>query len=310
MTLVECVGCEFFPVGPYLFKNLGLVTVGLSAFKELGLQGVHLVDELFTHGLAQCVALATREVGEQSRQQHHLLLVDGDSVGVLEVLLHHGYVVDDGRLAVLAGDEVGDVVHGARSIEGVHGYEVLEYRRLQLAQVLLHSRRLKLECSRGASLAIELIGLRVVDGYCVDVDIDASRELDVGDGLLDYRQGFQSEEVHLYQSGVLDHAAFILGYEQLGAVLVGRGAHRHPIGNVVTADDHAACVYAGVSYVAFKLLGVTQRFHHERIVAAQLGLEVVDIFVAVLECGLQLLSVDFGHVLGDELGQAVALGKR
>ena len=101
-----------------------------------------------------------------------------------------------------------------------------------------------------------------------------------------------------------------MGYEQFGAVLVGRGAHGHPIGNVVTADNHAARVYAGVSYIAFKLLCVTQCFHHERIVAAQLGLEVVDIFVAVLECGLQLLSVDFGHVLGDELGQAVALGKR
>ena len=126
VALVEGVRGEFFPVLPYLVEHFGLVAVFLAALHELALEVVHLVDELLTHGLAQRVALAAGKVCQQTRQQHHLLLVDGDAVGVLEVLVHLGDVVDDGALAVLALDKVGDVVHGARTIEGVHGDEVLE----------------------------------------------------------------------------------------------------------------------------------------------------------------------------------------
>src|SRR4030095_5448689 len=45
---------------------------------------------------------------------HDLLLVDHDPVGLLEVPLHRRVLVGDLRLAVLALDEVGDEVHGAR----------------------------------------------------------------------------------------------------------------------------------------------------------------------------------------------------
>ena len=41
---------------------------------------------------------------------------------------------------MLALDEVGYVVHRTRTVEGVHGNEVLECTRLQFAQVLLHTR--------------------------------------------------------------------------------------------------------------------------------------------------------------------------
>ena len=161
------------------------MAVFLAALHELALEVVHLVDELLTHGLAQRVALAAGKVCQQTRQQHHLLLVDGDAVGVLEVLVHLGDIVDDGALAVLALDKVGDVVHGARTVEGVHGYEVLEGGGLQLAQVFLHARRLELEGSDGTSLAVKLIRLGVVDGNFLQVDIDAAGAPNVRHGLLE-----------------------------------------------------------------------------------------------------------------------------
>ena len=68
MTLVECVRCEFFPVGPYFVEYFRVVSVFLTAFKEQGLQLVHFFDKLLTHCLAQRVALSACEVGEQTRK--------------------------------------------------------------------------------------------------------------------------------------------------------------------------------------------------------------------------------------------------
>ena len=55
---------------------------------------------------------------------------------------------------------------------------------MQLAKVFLHAVRLKLERTDGASLLIELERLGVVNGYGVQVDIDATRLLDDGTGFL------------------------------------------------------------------------------------------------------------------------------
>ena len=64
------------------------MSVLLSAVDELRLQLIQLLLEFLTHGLTQRVTLTTGEVGKQARQEHHLLLIYGDTVCVLEVLLH------------------------------------------------------------------------------------------------------------------------------------------------------------------------------------------------------------------------------
>ena len=68
-------------------------------------------------------------------------------------------------------------------------------------------------------------------------------------------------------------------------------------------------MHAGVAHVALELLGKLQRLAHQRVGAAQLLAEVGHVLEAVLEVCLVLLAllVD-GHVVGDELGQAVRLG--
>ena len=171
--------------------------VGLSARDKFGVHVVQFLDKLLTHRLTQGIALAAREVCNEAREQHHLLLINRDAVGVFKIFLHAREVVDNGFVAVLAGNELRDIGHWPRAIKGVHRNEVFEGRGLQLAQILLHARRLKLEGADGASVAEELISSGVVDRYAVDVEFDAETFPDVLEGFLDNGERFQSEEVHL-----------------------------------------------------------------------------------------------------------------
>ena len=133
------------------------MAVLLSAFDKLRLHCVNDSLLLLTHCLTQGIRFASGEVGKLAREEHHLLLIDGNAVGVLEVLLHARDVVLYLFLTVLTGNERRDVVHRTGTIEGVHGNEVLENRGLQLAQILLHTCRLKLERTDGAALLIEFV---------------------------------------------------------------------------------------------------------------------------------------------------------
>ena len=289
MALVEGVGGEFFPVGPYFFEDGRFVAVFLSAFKEEGFQLVHLLDHFLTHRLAERVALATGEVGEKTRQKHDLLLIDRDAVGVLEIFLHDGNIIDNRFATMLAGDEIGDVVHGARTVEGIHGYEVFECGRLEFAEIFLHSGRLELECAGGAALAIELIGLGVVDGDFLHVDVDSPREFYVLDGFLDDGECLQPEEVHFYQSGFFDDTAFILRHDDfflgIGTFIHG-GADGDPVGDVVAADYDSAGMDARVSDRTFELSGELEGLHNEFIAGIQLAFEFVKIIVTVVKGGL------------------------
>ncbi len=57
-------------------------------------------------------------------------------------------------LSVLTGNERGDIVHRTRTVESIHGDEVLEDGTLQLVQIR-GAGRLKLEGSDGLSPAEE-----------------------------------------------------------------------------------------------------------------------------------------------------------
>ena len=128
MRFVEGVFSKFFPFCPDFLKNFGVVAVGNAAVDKFRLHGIDDVFLLLTHCLTQGVTLAAGEIGELAAKKHHLLLIHGDSVGVLEVLLHARDVVGDGGFAVFTCDEVWDFIHRTRTIKGVHGYKVLELR--------------------------------------------------------------------------------------------------------------------------------------------------------------------------------------
>ena len=303
MTLVEGVRGKLLPVGPNLFEHLGVVAVLLSTADELGLHVVQLVAQLFSHGLTQGVALAAGKVGQQAREEHHLLLIDRDAIGILEVLLHDGDIVLNGLTAPLAVDEVGDVIHRSRAVEGVHGDEVLEGAGLQLAQVLLHTGRLELEGADGASLAVELVGGRVVNGDGIDINHLSGMEAHVLHRLLDDGEGLEAQEVHLDESGIFNHAAFVLGDEHLLArLLVIGGAHGYPVGDVVAADDGATGMHARAAHVALEHLGILHRVAHQGV-----GRGLGSLQLGHVGNGIGQVKLLVRYLVGHELAEAVAL---
>ena len=161
---------------------------------------------------------------------------------------------------MLTVDEVRDVVHRPWTIEGVHRDEVLEGRGLQLAQVFLHPSGFELEGSDGLPLGVELVGLGVVDGDLIDVDLDAAALLDVQQGFLDDREGLEPEEVHLDQPRRLDDRAFVLRHEHtLARSFVLGGAQGDDVTDIHLPDDDTAGMYARTADIPLEHLSVLQR---------------------------------------------------
>ena len=211
--------------------------------------------------------------------------------------------------AVLALDEFGNVFHWAGAVEGVHGYEVLEHRGLELAKVALHAGTFELEGADGGAARVEVVGIPVVERYVVDIEVYAAVFFDVRHRLADYGEGFQTQKVHFNQTGRLDDAAFVLGDKDFVAVFVGGGAHGHPVGDVVAAYYHAAGMDTGVPYRALEALGIVHDFGDGRLFHCRL--EVIEILNAVAQIEFEFLflvrvcGVD-GHVAGHQLCQGVA----
>jgi len=215
MRLVEGVGSKLLPVAPYLLQHLRVVAVLLSLLDKLRLHRIYDGLFLLTHRLTQGIRLASGEAGKLTGKKHHLLLIDRNAVGILQILLHTRDIVGNLLLAVLAGNKVRDVIHRSRTVEGVHGDEVLEHRRLQLTEILLHTRRLELEGSDGLTALIELIGQFVIDRDGIEVNDIARSLLDNLACLLHLGEGLQAQEVHLNQTGGLDDMAVVLRYRRL-----------------------------------------------------------------------------------------------
>ena len=192
MTLVEGIRSKLLPICPNLVERLGFVSIGFPAFHELLLQSVHLVDKFLTHRFTQSITLASREVSQEAREKHDLLLIDRNAIRIFQVALHHRDVVLDFFLPMLAADERRDVIHRPRPVEGIHGNQIFELRRLQFTEILLHPGGFKLECPRSLPFAIELVGRRVFQAYVVDVYRFARCLADILDRFLDDGQGLQT----------------------------------------------------------------------------------------------------------------------
>ena len=105
VRLVEGVLGELLPVFPYLVEDLLRMPVCDTSLHELVLQGVEDIDHLLSHCLAEFVRLALGESGKLLGEQHDLLLIDGNSVSVIEILLHVRKVVLDRLLTEFPGHE-------------------------------------------------------------------------------------------------------------------------------------------------------------------------------------------------------------
>ena len=88
VRFIERIRSERLPVGPYLLAYFGIVAAFRGTAYEVAL---HLVEHgalLLTHSLTQGVGLTFGETCQLLRQKHHLFLIDGDAVGVVQILLH------------------------------------------------------------------------------------------------------------------------------------------------------------------------------------------------------------------------------
>ena len=97
-----------------------------------------------------------------------------------------------------------DLVHRARAVQRDERDEVVELRRADLAQRLLHALGLELEHADRVAAGEHLVGLRVVERQRRHVRARAARALDDVQRVLDDVEVAQAQEVHLQQAELLD----------------------------------------------------------------------------------------------------------
>ena len=205
---------------------------------------------------------------------------------------------------MLAGDETGNVVHGARTVKGVHGYQVFEPVRFESPEVFFHTGGLELEDAGRLSLAEKLVCLPVVQRDVVYVEIDALYASDVLDRILDDGERLETEEVHFDESHALHEFALVLHHVQVG--VFGR-CHRGELFEVVLADDDAAGMYARLPHRTFEFFGVFERVLYQRVRRFAFAGQLRRVLVSSLEGRFAFFDHQF---VGNEFGKAVAVGQR
>ena len=282
--LVEGILREFLPVLPDLVQHLLRMAVGLAALHELVLELVQNRYLLLAHRLAELVRLTLREAGQLLGKKHHLLLVDGHTVGVLEELLHLREVIFNRLESEFSVHEVRDVVHRARPVKGVHRDKVLETLRTQPLKPGLHALGLELEDAVRVTVAVEFVSRLVVNRDRLDVDVRTKAQLNVVQTFVDYGQGVESQEVHLQHADFLDVVAVVLrSPDILPRFLVHRKADRNIVGQVASSDDRGAGVHSDLTDASLQLTGIFQNPPHLLCSIFQLFLELRHKTVAVLE---------------------------
>ena len=265
------------------------MAVLLSALNELSIKRLKNVYLLLTHRLTQLVRLTFREACNLLGDKHDLLLIDGDTIGLLQELLHGRKVIRNRLVASFSGNERRNVVHRTRTIQRIHRDKVLETLRMQLLEPLHHTRGLELEHTLRIAIRINLISLRVVNRNFFNVNVNAESLLDFGKTYLDDCQCLEAEEVHLQHTYVLDERTLILGHPNL---LVGSLIHtqgdRDIVSKVASSDNHRAGMDTDLADAPLKLEGIFQHFLHQFRAVFQLVLQLRNIFDAVLQCRLLL----------------------
>ena len=89
-------------------------------------------------------------------------------------------------------NKIRDIIHRSRTIKGIHGNQIFECRRLQFAQVLLHTSEFKQEDTCEYPDAIQLVSYRIFQTDMIDIQVMAGRQPDVFNCFLDDGQCFQS----------------------------------------------------------------------------------------------------------------------
>ena len=249
VALVEAVAREPLDQLEDLLRLVLLQALADAAGEEPLLLLLDDAGLLLADRLDERVCVAQRDVPQPVADLHDLFLVGHDAVGLFEDLGHDR--VGQGPFgAVLAVDVVGDQDHRAGTVQGVGGDQVLDAVRLHLHQQVLHPARFELEDALGPAVREDLEGLRVGDVELLQVDLAAVLLLDQLAGPLQDAERLEAQKVHFQQADLLDHRAFILRDDVVGA----RGlVERDEVRQRLIGDDHAGGVDRGVPGQAFEL---------------------------------------------------------
>ena len=132
--------------------------------------------------------------------------------------------------------------------------------------------------------------------------------------LFDDGKILQSQEVHLNQASALNHTALVLGNYNALTVTVGCSADGHPVGDVVTTDNHATGMNTRVADTTFQFLGKADRLPHPGIIIIEFCTEIIKTLQTVLDRDFNFFAVlVLRHLVRtgrDELGKTVTLGNR
>ncbi|MNS55936.1 hypothetical protein D3C72_887830 [compost metagenome] len=211
VRFIEGVLCKGFPVGPDLIQLIGRHTFGNGTINKFAFHLIQRSTVFLTHRLTQYIGIPFRETAQFLRQQHHLLLVYGNTVGLGQVFFHFRKVIRDLFLSVFTLNKVRDILQRARTIQGIHRNKVTKFIRFQIDEVLLHTRTLKLECRIGIASLVQLVGQFIIERNGININFYTVIHFDQLQGITDNRQGLQTQEVHFDYTGILNDFTFILG---------------------------------------------------------------------------------------------------
>ncbi|MNX91879.1 hypothetical protein D3C86_1239960 [compost metagenome] len=244
MRLHEAVAPEVAQELPDLLGPSRVAPQASSPLEEGVLEARDLGTDALGDPPSKVVALAEAQAREDVGDLEALLLVQDATVSVRQHLGEARVGEGDG-LAPVAPRHVarGDpAVDGAGAVEAGDGGDVLELRRLKLAQQPLDPAAFELVDPEGSPAAQQLERLGIVEGQLVGHEPEAVTRIDQGHRVVEDGEVAIAQEVHLEQAHRLDPVHLVLGDN--GAL--GRQLQRHHVAQGVPADHHAAGVQAQV----------------------------------------------------------------
>ena len=134
---------------------------------------IQLVDEFFSHRFSKRIAFSTREIGYFARKEHHLLLINRNTICLLQVLLHTRQIISNRLLTLLSLNKLRNVLHRAWTIQRIHCNQVFKSAWLQISQMSLHSGRLELKGSDCIAVRKKLVGRFITDINLINIKINA-----------------------------------------------------------------------------------------------------------------------------------------
>ncbi|OQB91259.1 MAG: hypothetical protein BWX83_00619 [Candidatus Cloacimonetes bacterium ADurb.Bin117] len=252
MTFVESILREIQPVIPDLVRNLALHAVGGCPFGKKLFKLHQRVQALLAHCFAQRVGLAPGEFSHLDGNPHHLFLINGDTIGFLQDLLHHGMVVNHLFPLVFARYIGIDEFHRAGPVKRHHGDQVFKLVWLQVDKIFAHAVAFKLENAVRIPIAKKLVHLLIAEVKVVDVQFHTVGLAHQIYRFLDNGEGFQPQDVHFEELQFVQPFSFVLHQDVgVGIFLVAAG-ERNVFFEVARRDHQPGSVDTGLADQPFK----------------------------------------------------------